>query len=44
MSLESQNEISLNLNDDHLEQFKKYIIDTLGNSGVVIEELSEVCK
>ena len=44
MSLESQNEISLNLNDDHLEQFKKYIIDTLGNSDVVIEELSEVCK
>lgn len=44
MSQESSTEVTLELSDDHLEQFKKYIIDTLGNSQVVNEELSEVCK
>ena len=44
VSLESQNEITLDLGEDHLEQFKKYILDTLGNDDVVVEELSEVCK
>ena len=29
---------------DHLEQFKEYILETLGTSEVVQEELMEVCK
>lgn len=29
---------------DHLEQFKKFILETYGNSDVIIEELNEVCK
>lgn len=29
---------------DHLEQFKEYILETLGSSDVVQEELQEVCK
>lgn len=29
---------------DHLEKFKKFVIDNLGNTETVIEELSEVCK
>lgn len=44
VSTKSQNEISLNLGEDHLEQFKKYILETLGNDSIVIEELNEVCK
>ena len=44
VSQESSNTITLELVDDHLEQFKKYIIDTLGNNDVVLEELNEVCK
>ena len=31
-------------NKDHLEQFKEYILETLGTSDVVQEELQEVCK
>ena len=31
-------------NKDHLEQFKEYILTTLGSSNVVQEELQEVCK
>lgn len=31
-------------NVDHLEQFKKFILDNLGYSDVVKEELQEVCK
>lgn len=31
-------------NKDHLEQFKEYILETLGTSEVVQEELQEVCK
>lgn len=30
--------------EDHIEQFRKYIIETLGNSDIVKDELSEVCK
>ncbi len=29
---------------DHLEKFKKFVLDNLGSSKVVISELSEVCK
>lgn len=43
-SNESQNESTFDLGEDHLEQFRKYIIETLGNNNVVNEELGEVCK
>ena len=29
---------------DHLEKFKKFVLDNLGSSKVVISELSEVCR
>jgi hypothetical protein len=31
-------------NKDHLEQFREYILDTLGSSAIVRDELQEVCK
>ena len=30
--------------DDHLEQFKNYIIDNMGSNDAVLYELSEICK
>lgn len=36
---------AVKLNDaDHLEQFKEYILNVLGSSDIVQEELQEVCK
>ena len=43
-AVETDSEVTLTMSDDHLEQFKTYIIETLGNSDIVREELSEVCK
>ena len=37
------NEIIINA-VDHLDQFKKFILESLGHSDIVKEELSEVCK
>ena len=37
------NEIIINA-VDHLDQFKKFILESLGHSDIIKEELSEVCK
>ena len=29
---------------DHLEKFKEFVIEKLGRTEVVLEELGEVCK
>ena len=42
--VESSSENTISPSEDHLEQFREYIIETLGNNDVVNEELSEVCK
>lgn len=39
----SSEEVIIN-NVDHLEQFKQFVLDQLGSSDDVIEELQEVCK
>ena len=41
---ESSDELKFDMGKDHIEQFKEYIIEALGNTSVVNEELSEVCK
>lgn len=43
VSQESSSEITLEIGEDHLEQFRKYIIETLGNDEIINEELNEVC-
>ena len=44
-TINSTSNTDLKLNDiNHLQKFKDYIIDTLGNSQVVVDELTEVCK
>ena len=32
------------IDTDHLEKFKQFVIEKLGNTEIVSEELSEVCK
>ena len=41
---ESSEELKFDMGKDHIEQFREYILKTLGNSSIVNEELGEVCK
>lgn len=43
-SRETTDKDGINLSTDHIEQFKKFILENLGNTEIVNNELTEVCK
>ena len=44
ISIDNESDVSELSGDDHLQQFSTYILQTLGNSDIVLAELAEVCK